>query len=80
MKLLFLKSFIFFSATLFIFTPHSKDDSSNFSGDKATTTLGATDGNGDGIIKISPMDTDGNSALAHQIKELIKDAIELLDD
>ncbi len=41
---------------------------------------GATDNNGDGIIEISPTDQDGNNSLANQIKELIKDAIDLLDD
>jgi len=40
----------------------------------------AADGNADGIIEISPSDNDGNNALANQIKELIKDAIDLLDD
>lgn len=40
----------------------------------------ASDGNADGIIEISPGDNDGNNALANQIKELIKDAIDLLDD
>ncbi|MEX0997778.1 MAG: hypothetical protein WDZ45_12070 [Flavobacteriaceae bacterium] len=41
---------------------------------------GATDGNGDGVIEISPTDQDGNNALANQIKEIMKDAIDLLDD
>jgi len=41
---------------------------------------GATDDNGDGVIEISPTDQDGNNSLANQIKELIKDAIDLLDD
>lgn len=40
----------------------------------------ATDGNGDGLIEISPVDTDGNNALAKQIREQIKDFIDLLDD
>lgn len=40
----------------------------------------AADGNGDGTIEISPMDEDGNNALAHAIKEAIKMHIELLDD
>lgn len=40
----------------------------------------ATDDNGDGVIEISPTDQDGNNALANQIKEIIKDAIDLLDD
>ncbi|MEX2350054.1 MAG: hypothetical protein WD554_04180 [Flavobacteriaceae bacterium] len=40
----------------------------------------AVDGNGDGIIEISPTDVDGNNALAEQIKEAIKNAIDLLDD
>ncbi len=40
----------------------------------------AADGNGDGTIEISPTDDDGNNALANQIKDAIKDAIDLLDD
>lgn len=40
----------------------------------------AVDGNGDGIIEISPTDDDGNNALANQIKEAIKNAIDLLDE
>ncbi len=40
----------------------------------------ATDGNGDGIIEISPNDADGNNALANTIKNLIKEGIDLLDD
>lgn len=40
----------------------------------------ATDNNGDGIIEISPDDSDGNRNLANQIKELIKDYSDLLDD
>jgi hypothetical protein len=40
----------------------------------------AVDGNGDGVIEISPTDDDGNNALANQIKEAIKNAIDLLDD
>lgn len=40
----------------------------------------AVDGNGDGIIEINPTDDDGNNALANQIKDAIKDAIDLLDD
>ncbi len=40
----------------------------------------ATDGNGNGVIEISPTDQDGNNALANQIKEIMKDAIDLLDD
>ena len=39
----------------------------------------ATDGNGDGVIEISPVDTDGNNALATQIKNAIKQYIELMD-
>jgi hypothetical protein len=39
-----------------------------------------TDGNGDGIIEISPNDTDGNNALANTIKNLTKEGIDLLDD
>ena len=40
----------------------------------------AADGNEDGTIEISPQDEDGNNALAQEIRELIKTAIELLDD
>ena len=40
----------------------------------------AQDGNRDGIIEISPTDEDGNNALAGQIKDRIKDMIDLLDD
>lgn len=40
----------------------------------------AQDGNGDGLIEISPTDQDGNNALAAQMKELIKNVIDLLDD
>ncbi|MBT8320541.1 MAG: hypothetical protein KJO90_02600 [Eudoraea sp.] len=40
----------------------------------------ATDGNEDGTIEISPQDPDGNNALAEQIRETIKTAIDLLDD
>ena len=40
----------------------------------------ATDGNEDGTIEISPMDEDGNNALAQEIRERIKTAIDLLDD
>jgi len=40
----------------------------------------ASDGNEDGTIEISPEDTDGNNALAEQIRERIKTVIDLLDD
>lgn len=40
----------------------------------------ATDGNNDGLIEISPVDTDGNNALANLIKNKIKDATDLYDD
>lgn len=40
----------------------------------------AQDGNQDGLIEISPTDGDGNNELAQQIKERIKDVIDLLDD
>ena len=40
----------------------------------------ATDGNADGVIEISPMDEDGNNALAQSIRNSIKAAIDLLDD
>ncbi len=40
----------------------------------------AADGNEDGTIEISPEDPDGNNALAEEIREYIKTAIDLLDD
>ncbi|NKI28229.1 hypothetical protein HCG49_16875 [Arenibacter sp. 6A1] len=40
----------------------------------------ATDGNQDGIIEISPEDKDGNNEIAAQLKEKLKDIIDLLDD
>jgi hypothetical protein len=40
----------------------------------------AIDGNNDGLIEIYPGDPDGNSQLAHSIKELIHDHTELGDD
>lgn len=40
----------------------------------------AVDGNGDGIIEISPQDQDGNNALAEVLKQAIKNQIELLED
>ncbi|RRO23183.1 hypothetical protein [Flavobacteriaceae bacterium 14752] len=39
----------------------------------------ASDGNGDGTIEISPVDTDGNNALANQIKNAIVQFAELVD-
>ena len=40
----------------------------------------ATDGNDDGVIEISPIDEDGNNAIAQAIRNNIKQAIDLLDD
>ena len=40
----------------------------------------ATDGNQDGVIEISPEDTDGNNALAEAIRNKIKEYVNLLDD
>lgn len=40
----------------------------------------ATDNNDDGTIEISPEDPDGNNELADQIKDLIEDYTDLLDD
>ncbi len=40
----------------------------------------AMDGNEDGTVEISPEDPDGNNQLAQQIKEFIKNSIDLLDD
>ncbi len=39
----------------------------------------ATDGNGDGTIEISPVDNDGNNALANSIKNAIVQFAELID-
>ncbi|GGE30873.1 hypothetical protein [Psychroflexus planctonicus] len=39
----------------------------------------ASDGNGNGIIEISPEDTDGNNALANQIKNAVKQYVDLID-
>lgn len=41
---------------------------------------GATDGNGDGVIEISPNDEDGNQELADILKDAIEDATDLIDD
>ena len=41
---------------------------------------GATDGNENGVIEISPEDNDGNRQLANRIKNAIKDYVDLLDD
>lgn len=40
---------------------------------------GATDGNHDGVIEISPLDNDGNRGLANLIKDKIEDGTELED-
>lgn len=40
----------------------------------------AIDGNGDGIIEISPSDNDGNRALAEAMKQAIKNQIDLMED
>lgn len=40
----------------------------------------ATDDNGDGLIEISPNDTDGNQSLANTIKNKIEEYTDLLDD
>jgi hypothetical protein len=39
----------------------------------------ATDGNGDGLIEISPNDNDGNQSLANTIKNKIKESCDLDD-
>ncbi|NGZ89902.1 hypothetical protein [Psychroflexus maritimus] len=39
----------------------------------------ASDGNGNGVIEISPDDTDGNNQLANQIKNAVKDYVDLID-
>lgn len=41
---------------------------------------GATDGNENGVIEISPEDSDGNRQLANRIKNAIKTYVDLLDD
>jgi len=40
----------------------------------------AQDGNEDGLIEISPSDPDGNNELAGEIKERLKQVIDLLED
>lgn len=40
----------------------------------------ATDGDGDGVITISPNDDDGNNDLAEALKQAIKVQIDLMDD
>ena len=40
----------------------------------------ATDGNGDGIIEISPNDADGNNNLADDLLDRIEDATEMDDE
>lgn len=40
----------------------------------------ATDGNGNGVIEISPDDEDGNKELAQLLKNAIEDATDLIDD
>lgn len=40
----------------------------------------ARDGNGDGIIEISPNDEDGNQELADYLKDALEDATDLIDD
>lgn len=40
----------------------------------------AVDGNGDGVIEISPRDNDGNRALAEEMKRAIKKQIDILED
>jgi hypothetical protein len=54
-----------------------------FSTVKGGANLGsATDGDGDGVIEINPgsTDNDGNTDLAHAIKNLLEDAADLIDD
>ncbi|WP_019038989.1 hypothetical protein [Psychroflexus tropicus] len=41
---------------------------------------GASDGNGNGTIEISPEDNDGNRQLANRIKNAIEQYVDLLDD
>lgn len=40
----------------------------------------AQDGNGNGIIEIDPLNTDGNGALAYAIKNTLEDITDLIDD
>ena len=42
----------------------------------------AKDGDGDGVIEINPgsVDNDGNKDLADEIKDLLEDATDLIDD
>ncbi|MCX7548410.1 hypothetical protein OS188_10655 [Xanthomarina sp. F1114] len=51
-----------------------------FNGISGVDLSEAVDGNGNGVIEISPIDTDGNNQIAQQIKEKIKLMIDLLDD
>ncbi|MDG4946371.1 hypothetical protein NMK71_08090 [Weeksellaceae bacterium KMM 9713] len=51
-----------------------------FNLDSSVDLSTAVDGNGDGLIEISPEDEDGNQDLAEEIKEAIKDQIDLLED
>lgn len=53
-----------------------------FSALKGGVNLGiATDGDGDGVIEINPgSDNDGNKELAHDIKQLLEDVTDLIDD
>lgn len=41
---------------------------------------GAVDGNGNGVIEIDPLGTDGNGKLAHDIKVALEDITDLVDD
>ncbi len=40
----------------------------------------ATDGNGDGVIQINPLDEDGNTALADAIMDAIDDVVDAFED
>ncbi|MCK0136798.1 hypothetical protein [Arenibacter sp. S6351L] len=40
----------------------------------------AVDGNNNGTIEISPVDTDGNNEIAQELRDRFKDFIDLLDD
>ena len=41
---------------------------------------GAQDGDGDGVIEIDPLNTDGNGSLAHAIKNALENVTDLLDE
>ncbi|MCC5930554.1 MAG: DUF4382 domain-containing protein [Cyclobacteriaceae bacterium] len=51
-----------------------------FKGKKGVSLTNAKDGNGDGLIEISPRDPDGNRKLASRIWDRFEDIIDAFDD